>query len=146
MFSNNSVWILNGCTFWRYFVHAAWFDVYVWNYIVIIVTGSFVTQTVLLIGVSWMKKKLLKMLLFINVLVGLIIVWVVGSGLYQTITVPDNFDYVSALLLGISGVPCLLANVVFSLVLYKFIKKQKKTQKNDSSISSFDTWFKIFIK
>lgn len=63
------------------------------------------------------------MLLVINALVGLIIVWFVGSGLYQTITVPDNFDYFSALLLGISGVPCLLVNIVFSVLLHKFIKK-----------------------
>ncbi len=80
---------------------------------------------VVLIGDGWiiMKNKLLKILLVINGLVGLSILWAVGSGVYQTITIPNNFDYFSASLFIASGVPCLIANVIIHLIIRKFLKK-----------------------
>lgn len=77
-----------------------------------------------------MKKKLLKLLLFINVFVGIIFVCLIGGGLYQTITVPDNFDSFSALLLVISGVPLILINIVLSFILKKFIRKANDENAN----------------
>ena len=73
-----------------------------------------------------MKIKILNTVLLINLLVGIFLFLFLVTGVYQTIVIPEEFDSFSALLLVISGVPCLLGNFIITYILRRYKKQLEK--------------------